>query len=97
MVGTDALTVHPQTELELNIYVVVSDVRDTVTNTHAVVSEVRQDVANTRAVISDISRKVLGSPEGDDDQRRLVSDTRVRPQMYAHHRPDSNQVSNLDS
>ena len=97
MASTNALTVHSQTELGLNIYVVVSDVRGTVTNTHAVVSEVRQDVANTHAMISDIGRKVLGSPGGDDDQRRLVSDTRVHPQMYAHHRPDSNQVSNLDS
>jgi len=78
------LTVHPQTELGLNIYVTVSDVRDGVTNTHAlvtdtrtVVSEVRRDVANTHAVVSDISRKVLGSPGGGDDQRRLVSDART--------------------
>ena len=78
MASTDALTVHPQTELGLNIYVVVSDICDGVTNTHAVVSKVQQDVANTHAIVSDISRKVLGSPEGDDDQHRLVSDARIQ-------------------
>ena len=78
MASTDALTVHPQTELGLNIYVAVSNICDGVTNTHAVVSKVQQDVANTHAIVSDISRKVLGSPEGDDDQQRLVSDTRIQ-------------------
>ena len=79
-----ALTVHSQTELGLNIYVTLSDVRDGVTNTHAVVtdtrtvvSEVRRDIANTHAIVSDIGRKVLGSPEEDDDQHRLVSDART--------------------
>jgi hypothetical protein len=84
MVTTD-LSVHSQTELGLNIYVAVSDVRDGVTKTHTVVAdthtavaEVRRDVANTHAMVSDISRKVLGSPEGDDNQRRPVSHTRTR-------------------
>jgi len=79
------LTVHSQTELGLNIYVTISNVRDGVANTHAVVAdthtvvaEVRQDVANTRAMVSDISRKILGSPEGDVDRRRLVSHTQTR-------------------
>ena len=49
---------------------IVSDTCDGVTNTHTVVSKVQQDVANTHAMVSDISRKVLGSPEGDDDQHR---------------------------
>ena len=79
MASTNALTVHPQTELGLNIYVVVSDTCDGVTNfTHTVVCKVQQDVANTHAMVSDISRKVLGSPEGDDDQHRLVSDARIQ-------------------
>lgn len=73
------LTVHSQTELGLNIYVTISNVRDDVANTHTAVAEVRQDVANTRAMVSDISRKILGSPEGDHvDRRRLVSDTQTR-------------------
>ena len=63
----------------------ISDVRDGVTkthvavaDTHTVVAEVRQDVANTRAMVSDISRKILGSSEGGDDRRQLVSDTQTR-------------------
>jgi len=55
---------HPQTELGLHIYVAVSGVRNTVTNTHAFVYEVRRDVENTHAMVSDISRKVPGSRKG---------------------------------
>ena len=29
-------------------------------------------------MVADISRKVLGSPEGDDNQRRLVSDALIQ-------------------
>ena len=66
------LTVHSQTELGLNIYVAVSDVRDDVTKTHTV-------VADTHAVVSDIRRKMMGSQEGADERRRSVSDIQTRP------------------
>ena len=87
------LTIRPQTELGLNTYVAVSDVREGVTKTHAVVSEVRRDVtdthivvsevqrnvADTQAMVSDIRRQVLGSQQGADDKNMLVSDARTVP------------------
>lgn len=79
-----ALTFYSQTELGLNMYVTVSDVRDGVTKTHTVVSEVQHDVVDTRivvadthAIVSDIRCKMLGSQEGTEDQNQWVSDTRV--------------------
>ena len=80
VMGRPALTVHSQTELELNTYVTVSDVRDGVTkthtvvaNTHTVVSEVQRDLANTHAVVSDIRRQLLENKEAVDEQRGSVS------------------------
>ena len=61
-----------------DIHTVITDTHAVATDTHTIVSEVRQDFAKTNAMLSDISRKVLGSQEGDDDQRPLVSDTRTR-------------------
>lgn len=73
-----ALTVNPQTELGLNVYVTVSDVREGVTKTYAAVSEVQCDVADTRAMVSDIHRNILAqSQEGADNQDRSVSNTRA--------------------
>ena len=84
-----ALTVHTQTELGLNIYVTVSDVRDgvakthaTVADTHAAVSEVQRGVADTHtvvadthAMVSDIRRQMVEGQGEADDQRRSVSNT----------------------
>ena len=107
-----ALTVHLQTELALNIYGTVSDVRDGVTkthtavvDTHSVVSEVQRDVADTHVVVadthtmvSDIRRQMLGSQEEADDQHRSVSDTRTHThhRISAYHCPESTQVGRLD-
>ena len=59
-----------QTELGLNIYATVSDVRDGVADTHTV-------VADTHAMVSDIRRKVLEGQEGAGDQRPSVSGTQT--------------------
>ena len=53
------LTIQSQTELTLNIHVIVSDVR--------------HGVANTHTMVSDIHRNMLKCQEGTEDQRRLVS------------------------
>jgi len=45
---------HFQTELGLNIYVTVSDVRDGIARTRTMVSEVQHDVADTCAMVADI-------------------------------------------
>lgn len=75
----DALAVHPQTELGLNIYVIVSDVRDGVTKAHTAVAEVQRDVADTHAMVSDIRRAMMRGQEGADDQRWSVSNTQTIP------------------
>ena len=79
-----ALTVYSQTELGLNTYVAVSDVRDgvakthtVVADTHIVVADTHTVVADTHTMVSDIRREVLGSREGAEGQRRSVSDTRT--------------------
>ena len=54
------LIVHPQTELGLNIYEAVSEVRDDFTNMHLTVTD-------TRAMISDMHRRMLGDQEGAND------------------------------
>ena len=66
------LTIHPQTELELNTYVAVSDVRDGVTKIHTAVSEVQRGVTDTYGVVTDI-RQLLESREAVDEERRSVS------------------------
>jgi len=73
------LTVHAQTELGLNIYAAVSDVREGVTKTQTVVSDTHVVVADTHVMVSDIRRQMLGSQGEADDQRRLVSGTRSIP------------------
>ena len=73
------LTVCSQTELGLNIYVAVSDVRDGVTATHAAVADTHVVVADTHAMVSEIHRKMTGSQDGADDQSWLVSDIRTVP------------------
>jgi len=47
-------SVRSQTELGLNIYATVSDVRDGIARTHTIFSEVQRDVTDTRAMVSDI-------------------------------------------
>ena len=74
-----ALIVYSQTELGLNTYVAVSDVRDGVAKTHTVVADTHTVVAETHALVSDIRREVLGSREGVYDQHRSVSDIRTMP------------------
>jgi len=54
------LTVHSQTELNINTNVVVSDVHHGVVTTHA--------------MVSDIHRSMLKGQEGTDDQHRSVSE-----------------------
>ena len=68
IVVLSALTVRSQTELGLNIYVTISDVRDGVTETRTV-------VADTHAMVSEIRREMLGSQNRTDNKRRSVSDT----------------------
>ena len=75
-----ALTNHSQTELGLNIYGTISEVRDDVTRTHTVaadthtiVSGVRRDIADARVMISEIHRGVLESQKGIDDRHQSVS------------------------
>ena len=53
------LTTQFQTELTVNIHVIVSDVR--------------HGVANTHTMVSDIHRNMVRCQEGTEDQRRLVS------------------------
>lgn len=88
-----ALTVRSQTELGLNIYGTVSDVRDDVAETHIVVADTHSAVsdvqrgvvdthlvvADTHTMISDIHRQMLGRHEGIDNQCQPVSDTRAIP------------------
>ena len=85
------LTVCSQTELGLNIYGAVSDVRDGVVETRAVVadtcstvSEVQRGVldthlvvADTHDMVSDIHRQMLGRQGGVDNRSQTVSDTRT--------------------
>ena len=85
------LTVRSQTELGLNIYGTVSDVRDGVAKTHTVVadtcsavSEVQRNVldthlvvADTHTMLSDIHRQMLGRQGGADNRSQTVSDTRT--------------------
>lgn len=68
------LTVQPQTELGLNIYGTISDVRDGVAKTHAVVSEVQRDAAGTHAVVVDTHAVVAEVQRNVADTRIMVSD-----------------------
>jgi len=53
-----SFNVHPQTELAINIYTIVSDVHRGVENTHCLVSGVGHDVANTHSLVSDVRHEV---------------------------------------
>ena len=76
-----ALIVHTQTELGLNAYVAISDVRDGVAKTHTTVAETHTVVADTQVMVSEMHRQMLGSQGEADDQRRSVSSTRVMPTL----------------
>ena len=66
------LTVHLQTELALHTHVVVSDIREGVTNTHEIVSDIREGFANTHELVSDMHRTLLKDQQGVDTRNQTV-------------------------
>lgn len=82
-----SLTIRFQTELAINVYATVSDVRHDIANTHAIVSGVhhgivntqaivsglRQDIANAHTIVSDIHHTVVKGQEGTGGQNQPVS------------------------
>ena len=72
------LTVHLQTELGLNIYEIICEVRADLIKTGVTITDAYD-------MISDIHRKIFGNHEGSDDRRLSVSDTDyARHQVHAH-------------
>jgi hypothetical protein len=71
------LTVRSQTELAINTYVTVSDIRDDVATTHTIVSNVQNGVTSTHTMVSDIHHIMTKNQGGANGNNLPVSIART--------------------